>query len=504
MSVRFSNNAKTTVTGLSTDRKLVTVQDASTFPDITGVGDYMYVTFASGVNTELIKATSIVFGTGTIQLDTALGPNLDVGSFVELRMTSELLSDLITLHSHDLSGLDSVNLSTPDLGQVLTYNGAAWTNSTSSGEGGAGSAPGVLDGGSALSTYGENAEGGSGQGVTVYANATELAAATLVTGALAYVQDIDKLFLCTGTAWSTLAVSNAPPTVSFSATAIDTNYQVPAWPGHDFITVTASDPDGTIPEVTVLSNSMAGVVIDITGNSLVKVTPNISNAYTGNFVIKITDGEHVVLQTITVIYAFSQNIVGQQNFFSTGTWIVPEYVYEVSFMLIGGGMGGGGVTKWGNGKTSWPSASSYSPKYGSYGYASERRIGTMSVTPNTTYTITVGEGSSGAIGPWYAGGWSGYSAADGDDTSFGSITASGGSPNQSAGSGASADSSWAGGNTGAAGSRGGVPSGDTSNMNPTVYRSIGSAGKDGAVRLIWGNYNGTMRSFNTGNGTGDL
>jgi len=503
MGVCFSNNAKSTVTAISGDRTLITVASTDSFPDLA-VGDYAYVTFASGVNTELVKAIAIVKNTGTIQLETALGSSFSSGAFVELRMTSELLSDLITLHSHDLSGIDDISLSTPGLGQVLTYNGVAWTNSASSGGGGAGSAPGVLDGGSALSTYGENAEGGSGQGVTVYPDAAALALATLVTGALAYVQDIDKLLLCTGTAWSTLAVSNSPPTASFSSTTIDTHYQVPAWPGHDFITVTATDPDGVIPEVTVLSNSMAGVAIDITSNSLIKVTPNTSNEYAGDFVVQITDGEHVILQTITVTYAFSENIVGQQNFFSSGTWTVPEYVYEVSYMLIGGGMGGGGVTKWGNGKTSWPSSGSNSPKYGSYGYASERRIGTMSVTPNTTHTITVGGGSSGASGPWYAGGWSGYSALDGGDTSFGSITASGGSYNQSAGSGASADSSWAGGSTGAAGSRGGVPSGDTTYPNATVYRSTGTGGADGAVRLIWGNYNGAMRSFATGNGTGDL
>lgn len=522
MSVRFSNNAKTTVTGLSTDRKLVTVQDASTFPDITGVGDYMYVTFASGVNTELIKATGIVFSTGTIQLDTALGSTLDVGSFVELRMTSELLSDLITLHSHDLSGIDDISLSTPGLGQVLTYNGAAWTNSESSGGGGAGSAPGVLDGGSALSTYGENAEGGSGQGVTVYANATELAAATLVTGALAYVTGIDKLLLCTGTAWSTLAVSNSPPTVSFSTTAVDEITDVtynPSWLGYSDVTVNATDPDGVIPVVTVESNTMtSGTVVIQPGGSIIRVTPAQGTTYTGDsFVVRVTDGVNVVLQTITVDYILAPNIVGQQNFFSTAAFTVPDGVYAISYMLLAGGGGAGG------------SSNTYAGSYyhdfdGGNGGNGGRKFGTMTVTPSSVLTVTVGQGGAGStmsneqVGP--AGNPGGNSTITG-----GLIAVGGGGAYEkypihnntggfyghgsdgAAGSGhtwyGSQITHWTSNSKGDAGLRVtpySPPSGGSTNF------TTGGSGIGGAVRLIWGLKDGIQREFNStsGYGTEDL
>jgi len=518
MALKYSNNAKTTVSVAGISGTLINVADASTFPVIDSVDDYTYITLLAGSTAQIFKAHTIDHANNVILVDVAPDSAVFIptSTRVELRLTAELLSGLMDTHEHTFNDITGVSLSTPSQNQVLTYNGAAWTNAAPTTT----ASSTLLDGGDATGTFAgvtvaAASSGGSEQGVTVYPDAAALASATLVTGAMAYIQDIDKLLLCTGTAWSSVAISNAPPTASFSSTDIDSHYQIPGWPGHDFITITAADPDGVVPEVTVLSDNMPGVTIDIIGNSLIKVTPDTSNEYAGNFVIQVSDGEHVILQTITVVYAFSQNIVGQQNFFTSGTWTAPDFVDEVSYMLIGGGQGGKGVVTWFNGMYSWPSygnsshlasngSSMLDDYYSQQATAGERVIGTLSVTPNTTYQIVVGTGSSGNTGPFYSGGsWANWNSPTGGDTSFGTIVADGGAYGVSSGNGASADDSWVGSNTGAIGTTANPT--NTLMASGTYVQRSGGSGKNGAVRLIWGDHNGSMRSFaGGGNGTGDL
>ena len=87
-------------------------------------------------------------------------------------------------------------------------------------------------------------------------------------------------------------------------------------------------------------------------------------------------------------------------FASSGTWTCPPNVTSITALVIGGGGGGtfgGGFTRNGG--------------YGGVG------IGTITVSPGTNYTITVGAGGTGSVGGTATGG--------GDTTAF-SITATGG------------------------------------------------------------------------------
>ncbi|UKJ06755.1 gliding motility-associated C-terminal domain-containing protein [Solitalea lacus] len=83
------------------------------------------------------------------------------------------------------------------------------------------------------------------------------------------------------------------------------------------------------------------------------------------------------------------SVLGQtqtQTFTSSGTFIVPPGVTSVSVSAWGGGGAGGGV------------ASSSSRRGGGGGAGGSFAGGTLSVTPGTTYTITIGAGGVGQVG----------------------------------------------------------------------------------------------------------
>jgi hypothetical protein len=88
------------------------------------------------------------------------------------------------------------------------------------------------------------------------------------------------------------------------------------------------------------------------------------------------------------------------TFTSTGsdTWTCPTGVTSVEYLVVAGG-GGGGINRGGGG--------------GAGGYLA----GTLSVTPSTSYTVTVGDGGTGS---------SSDQGDAGDDSVFSSITATGG------------------------------------------------------------------------------
>jgi hypothetical protein len=82
------------------------------------------------------------------------------------------------------------------------------------------------------------------------------------------------------------------------------------------------------------------------------------------------------------------------------TWTAPAGVTSVEYLVVAGGGGGGGQA--------------YCPGGGAGGY----RTGTLSVTPASSYTVTVGAGGTGAT--------SFVQGGDGGDSVFSSITSDGG------------------------------------------------------------------------------
>jgi len=512
MAIKYSNNAKTTVSAAGITGTTINVADASTFPVIDLADDYTYITLLAGSTAQIFKAITIDHANNVILVEVAPDSAVFVPNTtrVELRLTAELLSGLMDTHEHALDDITGVDLSTPAQDQVLTWNGAAWTNAAPTGSGTNTATSTVFDGGDATGTFAgvtvtAASSGGSGQGVTVYPDAAALALATLVTGAMAYVQDIDKLLLCTGTAWSSVAISNEPPTVSFSATAINTHYQEPSWVGYSDITVTAVDPDGVTPTITIESNTLGnGATVEVIGNTLVRVTPNQTYEYDGgSFVIKVTDGETIILQTITVDYAYTNNVIGQATIYNSGNWTVPDGVRFISYFLIGGGAGGAGSAN---------NVNPYSDWVGSDGGDGGKTHGLVDlqaygIASGGLISIVVGGGGYGGRPTISGSVITNKHSSPGEDTSFGSIaTVAGALGNNSYGSTQngpngtsylhvtqSANSqSW---QTSPRAGEGGAQPGAAPSPAPQTLR--GGSGTKGLVRLIWGAIAGQQRVFGT-------
>ena len=105
MAVKFTNNASTTLAAeLSSGAGSGTFTSNTGFPDISGSGDYYYVT----IGTDVLKITAVSGQTWTLGSNaTSTYAN---GSVVELRMSSEVLEDVRTEASDALtSHTDSTN-----------------------------------------------------------------------------------------------------------------------------------------------------------------------------------------------------------------------------------------------------------------------------------------------------------------------------------------------------------------------------------------------------------
>ena len=113
-----------------------------------------------------------------------------------------------------------------------------------------------------------------------------------------------------------------------------------------------------------------------------------------------TNGFYQKYSSTELANSFTDSSAGIDTFTSTGTtsWTAPTGVTSVEYLVVAGG-GGGGINRGGGG--------------GGGGYLA----GTLSVTPSTSYTVTVGDGGTGS---------SSDQGDDGDDSVFSSITATGG------------------------------------------------------------------------------
>jgi len=97
MGVKYSNNATTTLPGPITDSATsVTVTSTGKFPTITG-GDYAYLTFASGVATEVVKCTDITGNVLTVirAQEGTVASAFTTDDRVELRVTTAMLTDAL-------------------------------------------------------------------------------------------------------------------------------------------------------------------------------------------------------------------------------------------------------------------------------------------------------------------------------------------------------------------------------------------------------------------------
>lgn len=144
MSVKFSNNGKTTLSsGISSTATSITVADASVFPSITG-SEYFYMTLedVSG-NVEIVKVTSVSSNTLTVTRaqESSSGRAFSAGDKAENRLTAGGLNDVATQADTDtdttysagsglsLSGTTFSNTA-PDQTVALTGSGATSVSGT--------------------------------------------------------------------------------------------------------------------------------------------------------------------------------------------------------------------------------------------------------------------------------------------------------------------------------------------------------------------------------------
>jgi len=129
MSVKFSNNAATTLSAdISAGATSFTVASASTFPTLAS-GDWTYVSLTS----EVVKVTAIS-GT-TFTCDATSGAHVS-GESVELRMTAEILNDVALGDDESLDAISNASAITGNAVDVFIYDtsndsdGGAWRKRT--------------------------------------------------------------------------------------------------------------------------------------------------------------------------------------------------------------------------------------------------------------------------------------------------------------------------------------------------------------------------------------
>ena len=111
----------------------------------------------------------------------------------------------------------------------------------------------------------------------------------------------------------------------------------------------------------------------------------------------------VGLSTILVTLGTNSNVILEYT--SSNTWVAPDNVTEVEYLVVGGGGGGGGS----------PPASSGGGGGGAGGF---RIASGFPIVAGNTYTVTIGSGGG-------AGG-SGNRGGNGSSSIFSSVTSAGG------------------------------------------------------------------------------
>ena len=174
-----------------------------------------------------------------------------------------------------------------------------------------------------------------------------------------------------------------------------------------------------------------------------------------------------------------------ESFTSIGStsWTAPANVNLVEYLVVGGGGGGGNA---------------YDNAGGGGGGGGMVLTGTLSVTPNQSYAVTVGDGGSGGINQR-----ANHKGASGNDSIFSSITAFGGGPgggSRTGGSPGVAQVSNVSAATGGNGNGGGLcgDGGGGATGNGTENTSSGGVGGNGTGSPI----TGVMRPYSWGGSGG--
>jgi hypothetical protein len=172
------------------------------------------------------------------------------------------------------------------------------------------------------------------------------------------------------------------------------------------------------------------------------------------------------------------------TFTSSGTFNPGPYVSKVEVLVVGGGGGGGGVIGGGGGG-------------GGVVYNSS-----ITVTPNTNYTVTVGAGGNGGKG-WQGDAGSTHPGSNGGSSSFNGVTAlggGGGASSAAAKTGSSGGGGGFGSVAGASGTSGQGHSGGTSSDSGNKGAGGGGAGANGSASGTYTTSDGSCSTGQPGSG----
>lgn len=285
---------------------------------------------------------------------------------------------------------------------------------------------------------------------------------------------VDRTFTLTnaGPVWSTAAGQLTLGTVGSAYSA----------------TVTATDDSGVSPTLSIVSGSLpSGLTLNST-SGLISGTPSAAPIEGSTFTIRATDANN-----LTADRTFSIPFARTTTFTTTGTWTAPTGVTSITPLIVAGG---------GSGGSGW-SGTWYSGGGGGGGGAV---TSTYSVTPGTSYTVTVGgSGSSSSIS-----GIATANAGSNGASASGSSDGSGGATGGNTGNGGNGVANGTAGSGGAGylwstnGQRYGGGGGGGSGFSgwATAYAGTGGAGGGGNGGGGQNGGNGTAGTANTGGGGG--
>ena len=227
--------------------------------------------------------------------------------------------------------------------------------------------------------------GGSG-GVTVYADLIALSAVVGTAGDMALVQDINKMFVYTGTGWFVIAtVTNGTPS---AISGVDGSYSLSTDGTPTVITAVSTDPEG-FPltwNYAVTTGSLGSTATVSQVDNVFTITPSANEVDAGGFSItfSVTDG---VTGLLTNLSQFSLDFFTELTCYMWGAGGAGGYA--------GDGTGGGGGSAVGVFKLESP----YSVVVGEGGNS---RAASAGVGPS----VVGGGGYTGNLG--YGGGGGGY------------------------------------------------------------------------------------------------
>ena len=231
---------------------------------------------------------------------------------------------------------------------------------------------------------------------------------------------VDRAFTITnaGPVWSTAAGQLTLATVGSSYST----------------TITATDDSGTAPTLSIISGSLPSGLSLNTTTGAITGTPSSAPAEGSTFTVRATDAN-----SLTADRTFSIPFLRSATFTTTSSWTAPTGLTSINALVVAGG-GGGGVGTSGT----W-----YSGGGAGGGGAN---AGTYTVSPGTSYTITIGNGG-GTAGSGSASSISGVVTSNGGSgggNGTGSRSGFGGATGGNSGNGANGveNSSAGGGGTG--------------------------------------------------------